>query len=482
MEQTIKFDDVIKQELKLRNTLKKIADNDASHFIKGNFRSKLFNIKTYITDKAVKDQVLYIPINVVSMIATGFADFVIGDGVDVEIDNGTAQEKWNEIAENNDFNDIIYNMAVDQSIYGYGNMRVRKDLDDEIILEQIPFEYYFPVLEGVFLWELPEKVHIVSVKGTSSIVATQSQEAKIQTYTRLPEGKVLIEYGTYKGDNVNGEWKLQAEYQPSEILDFYNIYGVHNKKGGGKTLWVSDFVDTLDLIEEVNDRLTQISVQFIKHLNAKLSLPEGIKSMLDDKQKNIQNLEVFVHRAGEQPAQYIENNNYLMDDAMKYLDKLLRLICATLQAPPSFLALEENGGAEKVEALKIRLIRFLKKINRKQGKFENMIKRMVKDTMVFAGINDEISVEVKFSDSDLKDDQVAFENYLKMFESKLLSKKSAIWYMLDRDENMVNDEIEEIDKETEANMEKMPIVDPNKDPNAPEKKPEDKKPLDPNNK
>lgn len=151
MEQTIKFDDVIKQELKLRNTLKKIADNDASHFIKGNFRSKLFNIKTYITDKAVKDQVLYIPINVVSMIGTGFADFVIGDGVDVEIDVETAQEKWNEIAEKNDFNDIIYNMAIDQSIYGYGNMRVRKDLEDEIILEQIPFEYYFPVLEGVFL-------------------------------------------------------------------------------------------------------------------------------------------------------------------------------------------------------------------------------------------------------------------------------------------------------------------------------------------
>lgn len=57
--------------------------------------------------------------------------------------------------------------------------------------------------------------------------------------------------------------------------------------------------------------------------------------------------------------------------------------------------------------------------------------------------------------------------------------------MLDWDEDMVKDEIDEIDKETEANMEKLPIVDPNKDPkdpNAPDKKPEDKKPLDPNNK
>jgi hypothetical protein len=52
----------------------------------------------------------------------------------------------------------------------------------------------------------------------------------------------------------------------------------------------------LDLLEEVNDRFTQISVQFIKHLNSKISLPEWVSALLQNKEKKIQNLEVFVHR------------------------------------------------------------------------------------------------------------------------------------------------------------------------------------------
>lgn len=482
MEQTIKFDAILKEELKIRQKLKKINDNEASHFVKGNFRSNIFNLKTYLTDKAAKDQILYIPVNVVSMIGTGFADFVIGDGIDVEIDDETAQAKRNEIAEDNGFNDIIYNMAVDQSVYGYGNMRVRKDDNEAIILEQIPFEYYYPVLEDVFLGEKPTKVNIVSVQGTDPLV--KKQKAKVQSYTRQSGTTWLIEYGLYVADGT-GNYKLEKEYAPSETIDFLNIYTVHNKKNGGKTLGVSDFVDALDLIEEVNDRLTQISVQFVKHLNAKLSLPEGVKSFLQDKDKKVDDLEVFVHRQGEHPAQYIENNNYLMSEALDYLDKILRLICATLQAPPAFLWLEENGGAEKVEALKIRMIRFLKKVQRKKAGFENMIKVMVKDTIKFAGIDTEISVEVKFADQDLRDDQVTFENYIKMFDSKLLSKKSAIGYLMDWDTAMVDKELEEIQKETEINKDNFLANGANPDTVPTDKKtnPTDNNGnLDPNNK
>lgn len=131
------------------------------------------------------------------------------------------------------------------------------------------------------------------------------------------------------------------------------------------------------------------------------------------------------------------------------------------------------------------MIRFLKKVQRKKAGFENMIKVMVKDTIKFAGIDTEISVEVKFADQDLRDDQVTFENYIKMFDSKLLSKKSAIGYLMDWDSDMVEKELEEIQKETEINKDNFLANGANPDTVPTDKKtnPTDNNGnLDPNNK
>jgi hypothetical protein len=112
--------------------------------------------------------------------------------VDVEIDDEEAQKTWDEIAERNDFNEIIYNMSVDQSVYGYGNMRMMKNEDGEIVLQQIPYEYFEPKLEGVFIGEDPSVIRIISKQ--TQLPTTASQTAKIQSYTELTDGTRLIEY------------------------------------------------------------------------------------------------------------------------------------------------------------------------------------------------------------------------------------------------------------------------------------------------
>lgn len=473
MDQTIKLDITLAAERKTKRKLQKIYENDASHFVKGNFRASVFNIKALLSKKAAKDEILYLPLNIPSMIGTGFADFIVGDGIDIEIDNKEIQEKRNEIEERNDFDEVIYNMAIEQSVYGYANCRIRKDEDtDEIIIEQVPFTQYRPVLDGMYLWQNPNKIYIISLKSWS--LTDSVNTALVQQYEKMEDWKrtVSVWVYTYSGAESLIEMTIKEQIK-TETMDFLNIYTVQNKKLWDKHLGESDFIDCIDYIEDVNDRMTQVSFQFIKHLNSKMSLPEGISKFLAKDDKTVPDLDVYVHRQGEQPAMYIENTNSLISEAREHINTLLRIISALTQSHPSFVWLEEWGGAEKVEALKIKLLRFLNKVRRKRSRFENMIKKLVKDAIAWNGQTAEFSVEVKFNDDMIKDTEAMFDRYMQLYKAWLLSKQTTIGYTMDRDEKAVNAEVKKIDKEKEKTMENMPPALSDQNQSLPWAKPQD---------
>lgn len=121
-----------------------------------------------------------------------------------------------------------------------------------------------------------------------------------------------------------------------------------------------------------------------------------------------------------------------------------------LQCPSSFFGVDEQGSEEKVEALKIKMMRFLKKVQRKQNAIKNTVKKIVQWVMTLSGVEKEFAIEVKFSDDMFIDKQKQFENFVLMNENWLLSKKSTIWYVLDRDEESVDKELALIKEEKDA--------------------------------
>lgn len=452
----IKIDPLfLEQVKKLNDKIQKVYENDASHFTKWNFRAEVFNIKSFLTKDRNKDQILYIPINTVGMAWGGFADFCVGDGVTIEIDDEEIQKKWDDIAEANSFDEVLYNAIIEQSVFWYGNIRVRKQ-DNEIIIEQLPYSYYYPELSDIYFGEDPKTIHIISenMQATQSVIKT-TINAKVQTYTNEWDGKRKILQRLCK---KAVDWREIIEEQSEQIIDFLNIYRIDNKKLGNRYLWVSDFLDALDLAEEINDKITQMSVEFIKHLRSKMSLPEWINKLLESGGKDadgnqkigIKDLEVYVHRQWEDPAQYIENKNFLIAEARQHIIMIIRLMSAMLQCPSSFFGVDEQGSEEKVEALKIKMMRFLKKVQRKQNAIKNTVKKIVQWVMTLSGVEKEFAIEVKFSDDMFIDKQKQFENFVLMNENWLLSKKSTIWYVLDRDEESVDKELALIKEEKDA--------------------------------
>ena len=112
MQQNINLDPIISKEISHRSTFHKIYTNQASHFVLGTFKAQVFNIKSYISSATNKDEYLYLTVNLLSLMANTTADYLIGDGIQIDINNDQAKAKRDEIAHNNNFDELIYNIAL----------------------------------------------------------------------------------------------------------------------------------------------------------------------------------------------------------------------------------------------------------------------------------------------------------------------------------------------------------------------------------
>jgi hypothetical protein len=112
MQKSINLDPIITKEIKHRSTFHKIYTNQTSHFVLGTFKAQVFNIKSYLSSSNTKDEYLYLSVNLLSLMANTTADYLIGDGIQIDINNEQAKVKRDEIAHNNNFDELIYNVAL----------------------------------------------------------------------------------------------------------------------------------------------------------------------------------------------------------------------------------------------------------------------------------------------------------------------------------------------------------------------------------
>jgi len=450
MHYQIKLDRHAEHVVANRRIFDQLLRNEASHFLAGNLRQDIFKVKSYLSNSARTDDFLYLNVNLVNLVATAFADFAVGGGVKIKIADPELQTVWDDIAEENNFGELIYQSMINQSVIGYSVLRTRLE-NENVVLEEIPHEYYYPNVDELLLGQKPDTHHIVSLregkKGeVSAIIQTyqkmRAEDLDEETYTQLGPIKNEIGWLYTRGTYLRTEHNFVLEGDlTAEWLDFLPLTQVNNQCISGEYFGESDFAPVLDLLEEFNDRITQISVQFIKHLNSKLALPESMGNALLNEEKSINEVEFFGYRAGENPPEYVENKNSLIPEAQEYLDRLLRMISAIVQIPTSFLGLQESGGAEKVEALKIKLNRFLKKVQRKQKMHEIKIKKLVRDSLRLAGHADCASIEVIWSDPLPQDLATDASVYSDLADDGIITRRTALTkIMKDWDEGRINQE------------------------------------------
>lgn len=86
---------------------------------------------------------------------------------------------------------------------------------------------------------------------------------------------------------------------------------------------------------------------------------------------------------------------------------------------------------------------------------ELTLKKLIKETLNFAGIKGEFSIDVKFSDAMLKDLQQNTQMYIDLYNNKLVSQETAIANIFSWEKDMVQKELTAIKTEQEEQQKKQ---------------------------
>lgn len=468
--------------------------NRQSYFTSTMFRENIYDIKSHLSNYTNKTERLYIPINYARLISHTFADYEVGWWFKVLFNGDEDTEKFDELREQTDFDSKIYKAMVKKSSMWYSVLRVIEDEKmpdgEKIKIEAIPTKNYFPNLDWLHLWATINDVkehNIVSIvkEGKEYVVYIDSYQKEENWRKRIygkyrympdfifdePEVIDIIDEETldhlplfiFNNDLINDEdnevddptnWKKPTDEQSDFLI-------------GNSFFAESDYADCADIIQEINDRNSQVSVEFIKHLWSKMSVPNSFYKSLQTLKENMKrkaeaewltvpknmNNEAFfewlVHWDGENPAQYITRDSSYISVSFEHIEKQIRFLSAITRIPQSFFSLEESSGKQQVGTMEKQLERFYMRVNQKRKSMASTLKRMCAYIMFRSTWKYEMP-SISFKELQAKEFDSKVLSFTQLYGSWLVSRNRALVELFHYDEKELEKEIEEIEQEKEV--------------------------------
>lgn len=388
------------------------------------------------------NDILYLAHSIPDKIADFFGDFVQGDvdGMIIESSDKVQNDKVLEYVDYNDLKSMIYDIAYDQSGYGYSVLLGRKDENDNFIIDRIPQDQVFIA---------PDK----SIIFGSYIIKPNSVDGKdMWLYTQryfLKDNTARVERKLYNTDpeGITSDEVSLASYDdtllPEENLeiDELPIAIVHNSRRKKKEFAKSDLIDVLPQIDEINERSTQKAIQFTKNLDAKLVLP---KTMEDD-DGNVQPFDFVTTEKEDVEPKYLTNANPLLTDISTHCDKELAYISWITSVP--IFELTGSGVPERVESLRIKLFQAVRKTNSKRAEVRKGIETMLRVALKFDKAGEIAPFKISFSEVLPTDPLVDVQVEALKLTSGVSSKKESIKRLENVDDETALAEIRAIEQE-----------------------------------
>lgn len=414
----------------------------------------LFGIKDYFVDGTKEQKKLYIAVNLPALISEYYADMVVADGIYVDTDDEVIQEAINEIYSANSLDVAFYESSITTSKSGFSVFRVRVDAFERVIIEEIPVDQYFPQSDGGVV--LASYITLVSMMNGKKYKFLYKQSYSQAT----PTSNVILTHEL---------WKVNNQKQPTErvaITEYMNIvsdtmdtglpimpvFQINNSKSSQSLFGKSDYKDPQPLFDEINNRITQISVQLIKHLRARIAVPSG--TLDQDGAIKVSESDIFEVGDGDKMPQYITNSNPLIDAGFTQLDKLILLVSSITKIPAEEMGYPGKGGAEKPEAMRIKLFSTLRKVSRKRIYMEQVIIDMMNLALILKGINPpadkkKFDLRIKWTDALPTDENLLTDRLNSQVDGGLKSKRKAIKELQDIYDNDLDAEIAQIESENQ---------------------------------
>jgi len=453
-----------------------IYSNSTSSFAEKNFREQVFKIKSDLAHDKVKDDKLYISINLWRAITRIFTDYVIGNWIMVDFNEDEANQTFIETSDEIWLQISLDEWVSNQSSIGYWILRLREDEDWEIRVDVIPLPNYCAIMEwlGIWDWFMDIKEHFIfSIQKNKQ---TGKRFFYVDRYEKQEDGSWKWYYGEERDYNSNFILTKKIKEWEEEPLNFFPLYLFNNDLDNPHVVsdetdiktkndvWEipryfhqSDYRDIIDILQEINDRESQISVEFIKNLTSKLSVPAGFasaqtaKAMKERKEgkdpRFSENPDYLVHNPWETPAQYIvKDATYVQATINDYMPMLFKLITCLTTVPAILLSNAIYGGNTPVGTTDKEFEPFYKRVGKKQQLLYSSLQRLCRDIMKMKWFEVGLPT-IKFIKPTANDIATKATTAIQLVNAGIMSKESALSFIMWYDETEVKEEMDKIAQE-----------------------------------
>jgi hypothetical protein len=142
------------------------------------------------------------------------------------------------------------------------------------------------------------------------------------------------------------------------------------------------------LVDSIDRRLTEIELEFHKHLDASviyknITIPESAKDPTTGKLLKEKMGKAFFSTDPEADIVYITNNNPMIDKAVDFIDRDIRRISALSKVPLDYLGVETSDGAIGAESRNAKNAKFFAKVEKIRSAISQAYSDLISGTLSF---------------------------------------------------------------------------------------------------
>lgn len=425
-------------------------------------------------------ELLYISLNLASIICKKSADFLFGEPLQVSAgkgDNSKQQKALDRLTEQNDMHIKNYESALSNAYRGdsFYKLRVGQEYNGElppeideykVIIEQQNAEYVFPeTMTGdankivAYHIAVPERTddEELEIEESKWILHIESHYAGRIEYQKFEMTPVEI---TTKGEILS--WKIGNEIVSARSAVATGIgvpLVVHVPNFSLDDSWegIDDITEHRSILDEINNRISQISDILDKHADPAIAVPVGTlrEDSFGNVVYNVAHEKVFeIAGKDEIIPQYITNANPMLQEAFLELEKLIDLLFTVAEIPSVALGRNDSGtSGSSGLSIKWRMNSLLSKINRKRQYYEKGLKKVYLIAQMLenaVGIDSYtvVTPKLKFNAGLPKDDmEEANIMAIRTGGKPTISQRTAMMMLDDLTEEQVDEELKRIEEQ-----------------------------------
>ena len=422
-------------------------------------------------------ELLYISINLPSIICKKSADFLFGEEFRVYSGNGDntpEQKAFDRFYSDNDLNILTYESALSNAYTGDAFIKIRfgqefggmlpKELDKpRVFIENIDPLTVFPEVYKQDKSKI-KAYHIAVVHeddDEESYLYVESHYPSKILYTKYEVTPMLYDaYGEVLQYKIVSEIKKYRHYVNTGVPTHLVVH-IPNTAIVGDWGGIDDLTEHHAIIDEINNRLSQIASILDKHADPSMAVPTGLLQEDEDGMASFRVAQDKVFEVmGKEDVipQYITWDGQLTN-AFTELDKLVDLLLTTAEIPSVALGRGESGtSGSSGLAIKWRMNSLLTKINRKRQYYHKGLKQvfiiaqMLENALEIADYQLTTPI-LQFNDGLPKDamEQTNIAS-IRTGGAKTMSQKTAIMMLNNMTEEQAEEEINRIKVEEEEQM------------------------------